>query len=145
MSRYLSVDKLWSQSELPVFLERFILVVLATAFWQVVMVNAMKLDIHYRAGIAIVLVGVAYITAHAVQTTKTSADRATATNTVKAAEPNGLNIPENHPLTHAEPKSKAGNQIAIDSNCSNASIAAGGNVTNKCSTPAPPTASSTEK
>jgi hypothetical protein len=69
----------------PVLLERFVLVVLATAFWQIVMSNAMRLDIHYRIGIGIVLVGLAYITAHAVHLEKPANMRAGATE--RSTEP----------------------------------------------------------
>ena len=77
---------------MPVFLERFLLVVIATAFWQIVMSNAMKLDIHYRIGIGIVLVGLAYISAHAVHLERPG---------VKALGNVGLNTAPADPKQHS--------------------------------------------
>lgn len=51
---------------MPVFLERFFLVLCAGAFLTFVLGNGMSLDVHYRIGLGIILVGLAYCVAHAV-------------------------------------------------------------------------------
>ncbi len=60
------VERIWYGSPVPVFLERFVLVLCAGAFWGFVMNDGMKLDIHYRIGLGIIIVGVAYTVAYAV-------------------------------------------------------------------------------
>jgi hypothetical protein len=58
--------RIWYERTVSVFLERFLLVVCASIFVGVVFFNIMRIDGHYRFGIALVVVGLAYIIAHAV-------------------------------------------------------------------------------
>lgn len=102
--------EVWLRSEVPVFLERFLLVVLATAFWQIVMSNAMKLDIHYRIGIGIVLIGLAYITAHAVYKNKPKTDAARSAATLTAPRSSA-----NNPKS-ADEKASTGSATATGTN-----------------------------
>jgi len=73
----------------PIFLERFLLVVCATAFYGIVFANAMQIDIHYRIGIGITLVGFAYILGHAVHTSNSVARSKEA-----PSNPNNNKVPE---------------------------------------------------
>jgi hypothetical protein len=71
--------KIWYEEIVPVFLERFLLAVLATVFAGVVIFNTMQIDGHYRIGIGVVLMGMAYIIGHAVYQSSQKA-RSTAEN-----------------------------------------------------------------
>jgi hypothetical protein len=56
--------KIWDESIVPVFIERFLMVVCAAAFYGFVLNNAMSLDIHQRISLGLVLVGAAYFLGH---------------------------------------------------------------------------------
>ncbi len=51
---------------MPVFIERFLLVVCAAAFFGLVINNTMTLDLHQRIGLGVALVGMAYFLGHTV-------------------------------------------------------------------------------
>jgi hypothetical protein len=61
--------QVWNEIIVSVFLERFLLVVCAAAFYGIVISNTMQIDIQYRIGIGLTLLGIAYILGHAVYTT----------------------------------------------------------------------------
>ena len=52
---------------MPVFIERFLLVVCAAAFFGLVINNSMSLDLHQRIGLGVALVGMAYFLGSTVQ------------------------------------------------------------------------------
>ena len=79
MARAPLAERLWFEAIMPVFLERFLLVVCTAAFYGVVISNSMQIDGHYRASIGIVLVGIAYILGHTVHRTNQAAQQASTT------------------------------------------------------------------
>src|SRR6266480_5833120 len=66
MGRASLAERIWQESIVYVFLERFLLAICALAFWNLVINNSMHLDGHYRAALGVVLIGVAYAIGHAV-------------------------------------------------------------------------------
>jgi len=48
----------------PIFIERFLIVVCAAAFYGLVITNAMGFDLHQRIGLGLVLIGAAYFLGH---------------------------------------------------------------------------------
>jgi hypothetical protein len=61
---------LWHNADVPVWLERFVLTVLAGAFTAAVLVNAMKFDIAQRVSLGIAIAAIAYFVAHTVHIQK---------------------------------------------------------------------------
>jgi hypothetical protein len=66
MNRQLLFQKVWWESPMPVLLEAFVLVVLAGALLEVVILNQMSLDVQYRIGLGITIFGLAWLTSYAV-------------------------------------------------------------------------------
>jgi hypothetical protein len=52
------------ESIVPIFIERFLIVVCAAAFYGLVVNNTMGLDVHQRIGLGVILVGAAYLLGH---------------------------------------------------------------------------------
>jgi hypothetical protein len=63
------LETIWCQSSVPVFLEKFFLVLCAGLFLTCVIGNNMHIDNQYRIGLGIIILGVAYMVAHAVYNT----------------------------------------------------------------------------
>lgn len=57
-------EKVLDESVVQLFIERFLIVVCATAFYGLIINNTMGLDIHQRISLGIVLVGAAYFLGH---------------------------------------------------------------------------------
>ena len=64
MSRETLAERIWWETDVPVFLEKFILPVLATAVTAVVILNPMKFDIQSRFALAIGVIAFAYLASH---------------------------------------------------------------------------------
>ena len=73
MNRASLAERIWVTVIVPVFLERFLLVVCAAAFYGIVILNSMQIDGHYRAGVGLILVGLAYVLGHTVYRTNQAA------------------------------------------------------------------------
>lgn len=75
MNRELLLRKVWWESRLPVLLEGFVLVILGGTLLEVVILNQMNLETHYRIGIGITLLGLAWIASTAVHNYKNPAEK----------------------------------------------------------------------
>lgn len=94
-------ERIWCESSLRVFLERFLLAVLAGAVITLVMLNALKLDWHQRIALLVILLAAAYLIGYTVQKTKPPATPATDTTSPMNAE---------HPAAPSGPASTQGDQ-----------------------------------
>lgn len=66
MTRASLGERIWYETSVPVFLERFLLPALATALIGVILINPFKLDWQQQASLAIAVVAVAYFVGHTV-------------------------------------------------------------------------------
>lgn len=64
MSRETFAEIIWWGTDVPVFLEKFILPVLATAVTALVILNPMKFDTSSRIALAVGLIAFAYLASH---------------------------------------------------------------------------------
>jgi hypothetical protein len=61
--------RIWYETSVPVFLEKFVLPLLAAAFIGVILLNPFKLDWQQQLSLAIAVVALAYFFAHSVHKT----------------------------------------------------------------------------
>lgn len=62
--------KIWHKTAVPIWVERFMLTVLAGAFLGIVLWNTMKLDTSERVCLGIIMVGLSYLVAHEIHKQK---------------------------------------------------------------------------
>ena len=96
---------------MPIFIERFLIVVCATAFYGLIINNTMGLDKHQRISLAIALIAIAYFLGHTAYKRPKTQQPAVAT-TLQASPPTV-------------------SQTATDSTCTN--VTAGNNANVNCS------------
>jgi hypothetical protein len=63
------IYKIWYETPVPIFLEKFLLVVLAGSFLANILTNPFKLGIHYRIAFGIIILGFSYLIAISVYQT----------------------------------------------------------------------------
>lgn len=66
MNRASLAGRIWYETSVPVFLERFILPALATVLIGVILLNPLKLDFQQQASLAIAVIAIAYFVGHTV-------------------------------------------------------------------------------
>jgi hypothetical protein len=69
MARASLVERIWYETSVPVFLERFMLPALAAVLVAVILLNPFKLDWQQQGSLAIAVVAVAYFVGHTVHKT----------------------------------------------------------------------------
>jgi uncharacterized membrane protein len=74
MDRASLAERIWYDSAVPVFLERFILPALATVLIGVILLNPLKFDWQQQISLAIAVVALAYFVGHTVHRTNEARD-----------------------------------------------------------------------
>ena len=120
MSRASLAERIWYETSVPVFLERFVLPALVTVLIGVILLNPFKFDWQQQIALAIVVVGLAYFVGHTVHL-RNEASKPTAV-------PSITEQPVAPPTT-----SPTIQQSAKDSTCSN--VVGGKDVQIDCSPP----------
>lgn len=59
-------SRIWHETYVPIFIERFVLPILATAMIAVIILNPLKLDLQQQISLAIAVIAFAYFVAHSV-------------------------------------------------------------------------------
>lgn len=88
------------------YLEQVLLGLLALTFWNYVLGNGMSLDSHYRGGLGITLIGLFYLTGHAVYLTASKLPDPLASLDVKLPGGSPANEPDDADTTQAAPAPK---------------------------------------
>ena len=123
MERASVVERIWYESAVPIFLERFILPVLAAGLIAVIVLNPFKLDGHRRVALLVVVIGLAYFVARTIQITGKEHTGPLATPEVPTPhQPAQTTTPKSQPVIE---------QKATESTCSN--VVAGKDANINCS------------
>jgi hypothetical protein len=78
MNRTYYVENTWDWSYMPVFLERFVLPILATLVVAVIFLNPLKFDRQQQLSLLLAVVGIAYFVGHTLHKNKALAPAPTA-------------------------------------------------------------------